>query len=210
MGGKRNKSSQGKIDTSKLSNVIPYRIADREEAEAPQPEPAFLPTSEKEETMSTTNSVIADIFGTATLGSVTAMAKVNSFYKTERYINFKRFYQQHPEALMGLIHKCFESWKASKYGIEITLLDQENMYVRDSNCFREPRREDDRAPLLVQVAYTFYARNEAVLKDQLDAAKGDDGRDVIELGISALHQEEPGPLENNEFSRFWFDVAMTA
>jgi hypothetical protein len=210
MGGKRNKSSQDKIDTSKLSNVIPYHIADREEAEAPQSEPAILPTPEKEETMSTINSVITDIFGDCTLNAVTTMAKENSFYETERYINFKRFYQQHPEALVGLVRKCFESWKASKYGIEIELMNQDNMYIRDSNCFREPRREDECAPLLVQVAYTLYARNEETLKEQLDASKGDNGDGIIELAIHMLQQEEPGPLENHEFSRFWCDVALTA
>lgn len=210
MGGKRNKSSQGKIDTSKLSNVIPYRIATREEAEVPQPEPAILPTPEKEEPMSTINSVITSIFGDCTLSGVTTMAKENSFYETERYINFKRFYQQHPEALVGLVRKCFEQWKSSKYGIEIELMNQDNLYVRDSNCFREPRREDERAPLLVQVAYTLYARNEETLKEQLDASKGDNGDGVIELAIHMLQQEEPGPLENHEFSRFWCDVALDA
>ena len=209
MGGKRNnKSSQGKVDTSKISNVVPYRTATLEEATAPIPEPAFIPKPEKEPAMSQPNPIINAIFGDTSIGNLMALATVNSFYDTPRYIAFKRFYQQNPDALMGVVRKCFESWKTGKYSIELDILDQNNLYIKDANQFKIPRREDDTSSLLTHVAYTLFARNEAELTATLTDVE-DDGRGILEIAETTLRGENVDTMENVEFARFWRDVAYS-
>ncbi|WBF04878.1 hypothetical protein [Erwinia phage vB_Ea277G] len=208
MSRKNNKSSQGKIDTSKISNVVPYRIATAEEVTAPRPEPAFLPKPEKEPAMSEVNPIVATIFGNTSVPDLMAQARANSFFDSPRYLDFKRFYQQNPQAVLGVVRQCFDAWRDSSFGIEVAVLEQDNLYVKDANQYKSPSREDDHSSLLTQVAYTLFARNEKELTELL-MDEPDDGRGIMEIAETALREQNVDVLENLQFSRFWRDVAYS-
>lgn len=203
MGGKRNNRSSQGPDTSKLSNVVPYKIATRAEEQAEEDLSNFNP--EEAIIMSEVN-VIETIFGGGSVAELRQHARANNFFETERYQNFKRFYQQNPSALIGVVNKCFSAWKRSKFAIELDVLEQNNLYVADSNLYKYPRREEDPTSLLSQVAYTFFARNEDKLLPLINDTP-DDGRGMVEIAETTLDAEPEKVMENHEFAQFWREVA---
>lgn len=198
-----NKTNQQKEpDTSKVSQVTPA-IATLAEATVPEPTPNNL---KKEDVVSEQNPIITNIFGNATIATVVEKAKANTFFESDRYLNFKRFYQQNPTAVSGVVDKMFTAWQKSPFAIELELLEQENLYVRDANAFRNQGRCDMAASMLTQVAYTLYIRNEKELTALLTDTP-DDGRGILEIAEVLMAEKGIDVLENIEFGRFWRELA---
>lgn len=148
---------------------------------------------------------IEAVFGAGSAAAVLKTARANTFVQTERYQNFLKFYHQNPNALKGVVHKMFEAWLASPFGIEVDLLQQQDQYVIDANKFPARRHEDLAEPYLVHVAYTLFVRAEDLSRFILP---GDlDTRSIVELAHDVLMEESTELFDNIEFARFWGEVA---